>query len=261
MAIVKSFNHDVNCLQDKGLKMLKVKEGLLGYAIFFRILEEIYSGTTGYYLEKTEEFDLLFCDDNKIDKDFYENVISTSIEKNLFDKEMFEDYKILTSKRIQSEFIKVVGDVNRIKNDYLLLEEKKKKIKKFDPYKEYSELYEKVYDLYPVNKRKRPGQINFHKRLEDYSGEELIRTVERYKKDIEKKGTSKKYIVMISNFFGRKGIFEDYVDSEYEEETNNGKEANNKKTKSSKKSEVERLYDGLRERKKNKNVKAINSDY
>jgi len=97
------FSHDVDMLQDKKIKLIKAKHGLIGYAVYLRLLEELYR-SNGYYLQVDEDFDILFSDDNNINYDVYISILNDCINKNLFDKSMFDKYRILTSCRIQGNY-------------------------------------------------------------------------------------------------------------------------------------------------------------
>lgn len=97
------FSHDVDILQDKKIKLIKAKHGLIGYAIYLRLLEEIYRDT-GYYLQLDENFNILFSDDNKIELNEYILILNDCINIDLFNKKIYEKYNIITSKRIQLNY-------------------------------------------------------------------------------------------------------------------------------------------------------------
>jgi len=97
------FSHDTDIFQDIKIKILKAKHGLIGYAVYIRLLEELYR-ENGYYLHITEDFNILFSSDNNISQDVYILILNDCIEKNLFDKKLYEKYEILTSCRIQDNY-------------------------------------------------------------------------------------------------------------------------------------------------------------
>lgn len=97
------FSHDVDILQDKKIKLIKAKHGLIGYAIYLRLLEEIYRDT-GYYLQLDENFNILFSDDNKIELNEYILILNNCINIDLFNKKIYGKYNIITSKRIQLNY-------------------------------------------------------------------------------------------------------------------------------------------------------------
>lgn len=98
------FSHDVDMLSDRKIKLLKAKHGLIGYAVYLRLLEELYQDK-GYYLEINEDFNILFSDDNNLDLNVYILILNDCINHELFDIKIFEKYSILTSKRIQLNYL------------------------------------------------------------------------------------------------------------------------------------------------------------
>ena len=116
------FSHDVDMLQDRKVKLIKAKHGLIGYAVFLRLLEELYRDK-GYYLHIDENFNLLFTDENNVDLNVYINVLNDCINFDLFDKASYEKYSILTSKRIQRNYCEATlrrKEISFIK-EYLIL--------------------------------------------------------------------------------------------------------------------------------------------
>jgi hypothetical protein len=98
------FSHDVNMLSDRKMKLLKAKHGLLGYAIYLRLLELLYD-ENGYYLHIDDEFNILFIDEHNISNDVYINVLNDCIKYNLFNENLYKTYNVLTSKRIQLNYL------------------------------------------------------------------------------------------------------------------------------------------------------------
>ncbi len=117
------FSHDVDMLQDKKIRLIKAKHGLVGYAIYLRLLEELYR-ENGYYLQIDEDFNILFCGDNNIDLNDYINVLNDCINKNLFCEKKYKKHSILTSERVQRNYISGTErrkEVNFTK-EYLLID-------------------------------------------------------------------------------------------------------------------------------------------
>lgn len=116
------FSHDVEMFNDIKIKFIKAKHGLIGYAIFLRLLENIYK-ENGYFIQIDDKFNILFADDNKLDINVYINVLNDCINENLFNKEIYDKYKVLTSKRIQLNFL--AGSERRksieFKKEFLLI--------------------------------------------------------------------------------------------------------------------------------------------
>ena len=98
------FSHDVDLFQDPKVKLLKAKHGFISYGVYLRLLENIYS-EHGYYLQLNEDVNILFCDDNNLDYNVYISILNECIRLNLFNGDLFKKYSILTSKRIQLNYI------------------------------------------------------------------------------------------------------------------------------------------------------------
>ena len=115
------FSHDVDMMQDKKVKLLKAKHGLIGYAIYMRLLEELYK-EGGYYLKIDEDFNILFSDDNNIPYDDYILILNDCIKNGLFNQEIYEKYSVLTSKRIQLNYFSATERRKEVTfiNEYLL---------------------------------------------------------------------------------------------------------------------------------------------
>lgn len=277
------FSHDVDMCQDNKIRLLIAKYDLDGYGVYNRLLEEIYRDK-GYYIKLTEDFNILFANDNNLEIDVYINILNDCINRELFDKDLYKKYNILTSKRIQNNYIDatirrksvdfidefLLINIEDIKDRYSKYtetdvninsinvningendninsqrkgkerrEEKKEKEKenknkekeKFDPRKsDYTDEYKELYDMYPRVGSKRRGMVNYYKRKKDHSKEELFKCVKAYIQEVKKNKTEKKYITKIGNFFGKKMQFEDYLESELEERSeDNGRNQQNLK--------------------------------
>lgn len=120
---IEYFSHDVDMAQDKKIKIIKAKHGLIGYALFLRLLEEIYR-EEGYFVKIDEDFNILFSDDNNLDYNVYILMLNDYINKGLFDKEMYDKYNILTSKRIQENYIAATDRRKEVEfiEEYLLVD-------------------------------------------------------------------------------------------------------------------------------------------
>lgn len=116
------FSHDTDIMSDSKIRFIKAKHGLLGYAVFFRLLENIYS-ENGYFVKVDEKFNILFADENKIDLNVYILILNDCIDEDLFNKEMYLKYKILTSKRIQMNYIAAIERRKSVEvvKEYLLI--------------------------------------------------------------------------------------------------------------------------------------------
>lgn len=119
---IEYFSHDVDVMQDNKIRFIKAKYGLIGYAVYLRLLEDIYRDK-GYYMILDDDVNLLFCDDNNLEYDTYIKILNDLISKKLFDKKLYDKYKILTSKRIQLNYLMATERRQKVEflKEYLLI--------------------------------------------------------------------------------------------------------------------------------------------
>lgn len=108
------FPVDVDIFEDEKLQFISAKFGLKGEAIVFRLLSKIYRN--GYYIEFDEDVQLLFSKSCGLERNdnATRNVVSELIKRNFFDKTMFEQFQVLTSKGIQKRYVKICNDSKRV---------------------------------------------------------------------------------------------------------------------------------------------------
>jgi len=98
------FSHDVNMGSDQRVEYLEAEHGIVGYAVYVKLLERIYN--TGYYTKFTERDIILMARRTGIKEEELSNIVNTCIRERLFSKELFDKYSILTSRGIQKRYIK-----------------------------------------------------------------------------------------------------------------------------------------------------------
>ena len=99
------FPVDVNILSDIKTKKLIRSLGSETIAILIYLLSAIYRDN-GYYLKYDEDLNFIIADEFNFEEAFVEKVILKMVEVEFFNKEMFEQHKILTSEGIQKRFSK-----------------------------------------------------------------------------------------------------------------------------------------------------------
>lgn len=97
------FSHDVNMKDDIKIKLLRAKYGIIGYAVYNLLLEDIYKN--GYFLVIDEDYILIFCSDNNVEIELFNSIVEFMISRQLFSEIIYKKYGILTSKRIQSDYL------------------------------------------------------------------------------------------------------------------------------------------------------------
>lgn len=227
----------LHCVLDEKFELLEAEYGLKGFAIVVKLFQRIYK-EHGYYCEWNDDIALIFArqcglssvggqyNDNSASlgtsdnssvsgkaKNLINQVVAASIRRGIFDKRLFEEYSILTSRGIQRNFLNIVRNRKRVevKNEYLLLSDaeikgnvvrlydsdvrnansdvrfKQSKVKKSKVKNKYIlckadavALFERLWKLYPVKKGK--GQISDAKKLKllEIGFDEMARAIERY---------------------------------------------------------------------------------
>jgi hypothetical protein len=95
---------DLSFDQQKETKYIEARHGLTGFAVVAKLL--IYILRQGYYITWTEEVQTDFLIYTNTDKVLIESIIACAIDTGLFDAELYEDHKVLTSKKLQELFFK-----------------------------------------------------------------------------------------------------------------------------------------------------------
>jgi predicted MPP superfamily phosphohydrolase len=116
------FSHDTGMCEDYKMKLLIAKYKANGYAIYNHILELSYK-ENGFYFKKTDDNIILIGFLFSIDTSQVNEVIDYMLEKGLFSKELYEKYSILTSERMQINYIAGCEQRKKlfINNKYLLV--------------------------------------------------------------------------------------------------------------------------------------------
>lgn len=107
------FSLDVDL--DASLEVILSQYGEKGFGIVMRIWQYIYK-TNGYFIAYNED-ELYMIKRKCVDtsKEEIEEIISQMIDKDLFDKKIFEEKAILTSKRLQQNYL--IASRNRVSNE------------------------------------------------------------------------------------------------------------------------------------------------
>ena len=102
------FPLDVNFLNDLKTKKVVRSYGASAVAVALSVFTNIYKDN-GYYAECDEDFIFLIADELKLDEEYTKKVIEKMIEVDFFDKNLYENHKILTSIGIQKRYILASG--------------------------------------------------------------------------------------------------------------------------------------------------------
>ncbi len=87
------------------VRLFEAEMGLEGFAVLIKIWQSIYSGE-GYFKLFDKDVCLLFATEIGVRADFVADIINKALERDIFSRELFENYKILTSAGVQRRFFK-----------------------------------------------------------------------------------------------------------------------------------------------------------
>ena len=107
---------------DNKFKFIEIKFGLEGFATVIKMMQEIYANR--YYCDWGEDEQLLFSNEHNIDFDKLQSITNECVKRNIFNKHLYDQYKILTSEGIQKRYKEIVRrrvDVELVE-DYLLID-------------------------------------------------------------------------------------------------------------------------------------------
>lgn len=113
----------LDCQLNDKFELIEAEYGLTGFSVIIKLLQKIYSGE-GYYCEWSREVALLFS--RRLGReggDIVQEIVSAAVERGIFDRKLYEQYGILTSKGIQRRYLEAASRRRKVslKGEYLLL--------------------------------------------------------------------------------------------------------------------------------------------
>lgn len=116
---------ELDCHLDEKIKLIQAEFGLKGFAVVVLLFKEIYGGQ-GYYMSWDDEMLLVFMAENGVgrgDANLITDIIRACIRRGIFSAELFEKYRILTSRGIQKRYFRAVARRGKVevKEEYLLV--------------------------------------------------------------------------------------------------------------------------------------------
>ena len=101
------FPLDVDIDSDERVEFILAKHGFQAFGILIKLLMEIYR--QGYYIAWTERQQYVFAKRVNVDSMYTETVVSAYINEGIFDKNLFDQYGILTSHGVQTRYLQASG--------------------------------------------------------------------------------------------------------------------------------------------------------
>lgn len=107
---ISAFSFDTNFFDSPAIKCFYARLGLKGESLLIRILCDIYKH--GYYIEFNKDYSHLLALDlgNKNLYSLINDVIYEAVKRDIFDKDIFDSFKVLTSREVQENYIRVAKE-------------------------------------------------------------------------------------------------------------------------------------------------------
>ena len=104
------------------VEIIEAEHGLEGFAILIKLFQKIYS--EGYYYNWGDKEQILFSNRVSVDRNKVVRIVSDCLKWNIFNRELFEKYKVLTSRRIQNQYFSSTYKRSGIEviEEYLLID-------------------------------------------------------------------------------------------------------------------------------------------
>ena len=118
------FPLDVDMGQDDKIFYIETKHGPVAFAVIVKLLMRIYKNS--YYTHWTEKEHLMFSRQVNVDINTMLDIVNDCIEEGLFDKGIYSNQGVLTSKGIQSRYLVACTRRKQVEIDsrYLLVDAK-----------------------------------------------------------------------------------------------------------------------------------------
>lgn len=119
------FSLDVDIDQDDKVQLVEALHGIQGFGMLIKLFMRIYR--EGYYYKWTETEQILFSKRVNVDINHVNTVVNDCIKYGVFDKNLFEQHQILTSKGIQKRYFEASSrrKVIDIVDEFILINVKK----------------------------------------------------------------------------------------------------------------------------------------
>ena len=232
---------------DDEVKLIEAKFGIAGFGALIKLYQIIYDNS--YYIKWTEREQLLYSNRINADINLVIEVVNECLKWNLFNKEMYSKYEILTSRGIQKRYVEATQRRKEVNfyQEYLLLELQGKypervivnvnninvdinsintnistqtKLNKTKVNKSniYTHEFEKFYSDYPNPFNKEQTFTNWKNTLKTDTVENIMGALANYKEYIRKTNkTDKQFIVKSTNFIGQHKEYKGYLETKLEE--------------------------------------------
>ena len=112
------FPHDVNATGDKKIEALRILYGNDGYAFYFILLEMIYQEPNFELDVSDAETIQILIKKTEVSQEKFNSMLETAIKRECFDRERYENDRILTSNGIKKRASVVVDKREKMRKSY-----------------------------------------------------------------------------------------------------------------------------------------------
>lgn len=231
---ISYFPLDVDFLKDIKVRKVMRACGSSAPTILVCLLGNIY-GDEGYYMLWDEDIRFLVADDVGTSEALVEEVVIKAIQVGIFNKKLFDNYKILTSHGIQERYKRAAyqksdskiseqydlldvsstdngvnhigNEVNHVESTQSILKETKVNKTKVDKSAENDSAesdFGKLWSLYPRKEGRKTALAAYKRAIKKGATNKFIQDgIVQYSKHIEVKNTDKQYIKTGATFFSQ----------------------------------------------------------
>lgn len=168
---------------DTKLKLVKANYGHKGFGLVIRLFQTIYSN--GYYMEWDDDVESLFKSEEgfAIEDGFVSSIIEYCLSKKIFNKHLYDECHILTSKGIQERYLEAKTGMIYMDKKYFLLN-----YENFDVDADLIEVNSKKTIVFAETITQRKEKESREEQSKEYKNKRLTCSYRRFKKlqiDIE----------------------------------------------------------------------------
>lgn len=98
------FPHDTDAVNDEKIEAMRAMHGNDGYAFYFILLERIYRAENAELDVSKQSVRLALAAKIGITSDRFDSILETSLDIELFDRQIYEGYQVLTSDGIKKRY-------------------------------------------------------------------------------------------------------------------------------------------------------------
>jgi uncharacterized protein DUF4373 len=112
----------LDVVMDDKVELLEAEHGITGFGIYVKLYQKIYANN--YWINWDNKSVIVFSSRINVDIKSVNAIINSCIEWGIFDKKLFEEFNILTSRGIQKRFFEITKRRKEIEiiNEYLTVD-------------------------------------------------------------------------------------------------------------------------------------------